>query len=441
MNKFTFLRRMQPAVLLASLALWHVQPATAQTSARSLTQDANRIVVLVNSEPITSADLRGRMARIESSSNTNLPPRAELERQVLERLIVERTQIQWAKEIGIKVDDAMIREAEANIARQNGITPDQLPQRLASMGLTVTAFRNNLRDEITLQRVREREVDNRVRVSEVDIDAYLREHSAATNPAQTALNLAHLLVAVPDNATPQTVATLQAKADDLARRARAGENFAALAREHSEGAERNAGGEMGLRTADRYPPLFLQAVGSASRGAVVGPLRSGAGFHILKVLDKRNANLPDPFLTQTRARHILMIPTAQRNAEATAAQLNRIRAQIAGGQLSFEDAARQFSQDGSAAGGGDLGWANPGQFVPEFEAVMDDLNIGDLSVPTPSRFGVHLIQVVERREVEITDAQRRAWVRNVLREQKEEEAYEEWARDLRARAFVEYRNN
>jgi peptidyl-prolyl cis-trans isomerase SurA len=198
---------------------------------------------------------------------------------------------------------------------------------------------------------------------------------------------------------------------------------------------------MGLRTADRYPPLFLQAVGSASRGAVVGPFRSGAGFHILLVLDKRNANLPEPFVTQTRARHILMIPTAQRNAEATAAQLNRIRSQIAGGQVSFEDAARQFSQDGSAAGGGDLGWANPGQFVPEFEAVMDDLNIGDLSAPTPSRFGVHLIQVVERREVEITDAQRRDWVRNVLREQKEEEAYEEWARDLRARAFVEYRDN
>lgn len=432
---------MQPAVLLASLALLAIQPAAAQNAARSLTQEANRIVVLVNSEPITSADLRARIARIESSNNTNLPPRAELERQVLERLIIERTQIQWAKEIGIRVDDATIREAEANIARQNGITPEQLPQRLASMGLTVSAFRNNLRDEITLQRVREREVDNRVRVSEVDIDAYLLQHSAATNPAQTALNLAHVLVAVPDNATPQTVATLQAKADDLARRARAGENFAALAREHSDGAERNAGGEMGLRTADRYPPLFLQAVGSASRGAVVGPLRSGAGFHILKVLDKRNANLPEPFVTQTRARHVLMIPTAQRNAEATAAELNRIRAQIAGGQLSFEDAARRFSQDGSAAGGGDLGWANPGQFVPEFESVMNDLKPGDLSAPTPSRFGVHLIQVVERREVDITDAQRRAWVRNVLREQKEEEAYEEWARDLRARAFVEYRNN
>lgn len=439
MNKPSVLRYLPGALLAIGLLLSGLQASVAQTSNRS--QETNRIVVLVNSEPITTADLRSRIARIQNSGNTNLPPRAELERQVLERLIVERTQIQWAKEIGIKVDEAMVREAESNIARQNGFSVAQLHARLGEMGNTVATFRNNLRDEITLQRVREREVDNRVRVTEVDIDAYLREHSAATNPAQTALNLAHLLIAVPDNATPSAVATLQARANDLASRARAGEDFATLVRQHSEGAERNAGGEMGLRSADRYPPLFLQAIGSASRGAVVGPLRSGAGFHILKVLDKRNANLPDPFVTQTRARHILLIPTAQRSAEVTAAQLARIRAQIAAGQLSFEEAARQFSQDGSAAGGGDLGWANPGQFVPEFESVMDDLNPGDISVPTPSRFGVHLIQVVERREVEITEAQRRAWVRNVLREQKEEEAYEEWARDLRARAFVEYRDN
>lgn len=433
MNKFS--------VLIAMVTLLSLQPAAAQGGARSPTQEANRIVVLVNSEPITTADVRARVARIESSGNTNLPPRAELERQVLETLIVERTQIQWAETVGIKVDEATLREAEANIANQNGITAAQLPQRLASMGLTLSGFRSGLRDEITLQRVREREVDSRVRVAEVDIDAYLREHSVAVSPSQTALNLAHLLVAVPEGASPQEAARLQAKAEDLAARARAGENFAALAREHSDGSERNAGGEMGLRAADRYPPLFLQAVGNASRGAIVGPLRSGAGFHILRVLDKRNANLPAPFVTQTRARHILMIPTAQRNAQETANQLNRIRTQIAAGQLSFEEAARQFSQDGSAASGGALGWASPGQFVPEFESVMDSLSVGDLSPPTPSRFGVHLIQVQERREVEITDSQRRAWVRNVLREQKADEAYEAWARDLRARAFVEYRNN
>jgi peptidyl-prolyl cis-trans isomerase SurA len=441
MNKSSYLRHLQHALLATSLTLSGLHTAVAQTPTRTVAQEANRIMVLVNSEPITTADLRSRIARIQNTSNTNLPPLAELERQVLERLIVERTQIQWAKEIGIKVDDAMVREAESNIAQQNSLSVAQLHARLSEMGNTIATFRNNLRDEITLQRVREREVDSRVRVTEVDIDAYLREHSAATNPAQTALNLANLLIAVPDNATPSAVAILQTRANELAARARAGEDFSTLARQHSDGAERNAGGEMGLASADRYPPLFLQAIGSASRGAIVGPLRSGAGFHILKVLDKRNANLPDPFVTQTRARHILMIPTAQRSAEATAAQLARVRAQIAAGQLSFEEAARQFSQDGSAAGGGDLGWANPGQFVPEFESVMDDLNPGDISVPTPSRFGVHLIQVVDRREVEITEAQRRAWVRNVLREQKEDEAYEEWARDLRARAFVEYRDN
>lgn len=440
MNNFTFLRPLQLMVLAAALSLLASTPAWAQSPNRAATQDANRIVVLVNSDPITTADLRSRVARIENSDNTNLPPRQELERQVLEQLIVERTQIQWAQEIGVKIDDAVVREAEGNIAAQNGLSIEQLHARLVNMGSTVSAFRQNLRDEITLQRVREREVDNRVRVSEVDIDGYLREHSAATNPAQTALNLAHLLIAVPDNATPSAAAILQARATDLAARARSGEDFATLVSEHSD-ASRNTGGEMGLATADRYPPLFLQAIGSASRGAVVGPFQSGAGFHILKVLDKRNANLPEPTMLQTRARHILMIPSPQRTAEATASQLNQVRSQIVAGRTSFEEAARQFSQDGSAPSGGDLGWASPGQFVPEFESVMVDLNMGDLSAPTPSRFGIHLIQVVERREVDITESQRRAWVRNVLREQKEEEAYEEWARDLRARAFVEYRDN
>jgi peptidyl-prolyl cis-trans isomerase SurA len=440
MNKFTLLRHLQAVLMFAALSLVTAPMAMAQSPNRALAQDANRIVVLVNSDPITTADLRARMARIDNSGNTRLPPRQVLERQVLEQLIVERTQIQWAQEIGIKVDDATIREAEANIAAQNNVSVAQLHARLADMGSTMSAFRQNLRDEITLQRVREREVNNRVRVTEVDIDSYLREHSAATNPAETALNLAHLLIAVPDNATPSATALLQARANDLATRARAGEDFATLVREHSD-ADRNTGGEMGLASGDRYPPLFLQAVGSASKGAIVGPFQSGAGFHILQVLDKRNANLPEPTQVQTRARHILMIPSPQRNSEATASELNQLRSQIVSGQISFEDAARQFSQDGSAPGGGDLGWASPGQFVPEFESVMNDLNSGDLSAPTPSRFGIHLIQVLERREVDITDSQRRAWVRNVLQEQKEDEAYEEWARDLRARAFVEYRDN
>jgi peptidyl-prolyl cis-trans isomerase SurA len=439
MNKPFFLMRW-PFVLLAS-CVWVLvaHPAWGQRLGSAPSQEANRILVLVNSEPITTADLRARVARIENSNNPNLPPRAELERQVLEQLIIERTQIQWAQEIGIRVDDTTVREAEASIAAQNSLSLDQLHARLADMGSSAAAFRNGLRDEITLQRVREREVDSRVRVTEVAIDAYLREHSAATNPSQTMLNLAHLLIAVPDDATPSTVAILQGRASDMAARARAGEDFAALVREHSD-ANREAGGVMGLSTADRYPPLFLQAIGSASRGAIVGPFRSGAGFHVLQVLDKRNANLPEPTLVQTRARHILMIPSPQRSPEDTEAQLRQIRAAIVSGQRTFEDAAREFGQDGTVNTGGDLGWANPGQFVPEFESVMDTLNMGEISAPISSRFGLHLIQVLERREVDITEAQRRSWVRNVLREQKEEEAYEEWARDLRARAFIEFRD-
>ena len=441
MNKSFFLPTLQQMALLLGCVFASGHMAWAQSPQRSLTQDLNRIVVLVNSEPITTADLRGRIARIQNNNNASLPPRAALERQVLERLIVERTQLQQARELGIQVDEASLREAETTIALQNGISVEQLHQQIQSMGLSLSSFRENLRDEITLTRVREREVDSRVRVADLDIDAYLRENSAATNPAQTVLNLSHLLVAVPENASDNELSVLQAQANDLARRARAGEDFSTLVREFSAGSERNVGGEMGLRNADRYPPLFLQAIGSASPGALVGPFRSGAGFHILKVLDKRNANLPPPFINQTKARHILLVPSDQRNPDLTTDQLNQIRAQIAAGALSFEAAARQFSQDSTAAVGGDLGWANPGQFVPEFEAVMDSLTPGELSNPTLTRFGIHLIQVMERRNVEITPSQLRAWVRNVLREQRIEVAYEEWARDLRARAFVEYRNN
>lgn len=438
MNKPSFI------ALWCACVLMVLTPHTfAQSRAASgAIQNANRIVVLVNSEPITMADLRSRMARIQQNNDpADLPPLAELERQVLEQLIVERTQIQAGRDIGIEVDQAAVQEAEVSIARQNGVTLDQLHERVQQMGQTPSAFRTQLRNEIALQRVREREVDGRVRISEVDIDQYLRRHSAVGSPTETALNLAHLLITVPESATPAQIEVFQSHARDLALRARAGEAFSLLAAEFSEGVERNVGGEMGLTTADRYPPLFLQAVGSAERGAVVGPFRSGAGFHILLVLDKRNANLPDPFVMQTRARHVLLTPTAQRNETATAQQLKDVRQQIVRGQLTFEAAAQQYSQDGSAASGGDLGWAAPGQFVPEFESVMNNLALGELSQPTVSRFGVHLIQVVERRQVEMTTTQRRTWVRNVLREQKEEEAYEDWASDLRARAFVEFRDN
>ena len=421
---------------------WPTLPVGAQVSTSpSGVREADRILVLVNSEPITSADLRTRLARIQPPPGGSLPPPDELERQVLEQLILEQTQIQWANEIGLRVDDASVNEAEAQIARQNGLTVPQLHERLRAMGTSPSALRANLRNEILLRQVREREVQSRIRITERDIDAYLQENAALAAPSQTALHLAQILIAAPENADAATLASLEARARDIAQRARQGEDFGALALQFSAGPERATGGQMGLRTADRYPSLFLDAIRNLRRGDIAGPVRSGAGFHVLQVLEKRHVNLPEETIPETRARHILLRPTAQLDEQSAAARLNDIRQQILGGQTSFADAARNVSQDGSARAGGELGWARPGLFVPEFEQVMNQLAPGDISPPFLSRFGVHILQVVERREVEMTPRERREWVRNVLREQRAEAAYEDWARELRARAFIEFRES
>jgi peptidyl-prolyl cis-trans isomerase SurA len=402
-------------------------------------READRILVLVNAEPITSADLRARLALIQPPPGGSLPPPDELARQVLEQLILEQTQIQWAMQTGIRVDDASVDDAEAQVARQNGLSVEQLHQRLRAMGTSPTAFRANLRNDILLQRARARGIESRTRITERDIDAYLQEQAALAAPNQTALHLAQILIAVPENADSSTRAALEARARELAQQARQGQDFAALAQQFSAGPEREAGGQMGLRTADRYPTLFLEAIRHLRRGDVTDPVRSGAGFHVLKVLEKRPLNLPEETLPETRARHILIRPTAQLDERNAAARLSEIRQQIVAGQISFADAARTFSQDGSAREGGELGWARAGMFVPEFEQVMNQLAPGDISTPFLSRFGVHLLQVVERRQVAKTVRERREWVRNRLREQRAEAAYEDWSRELRAQAFIEFR--
>jgi len=437
----------KPTLLAAALWLALAGPAQAQAlraNAAALpttgaVRGAEHIVALVNSEPITSGDVRARLARVQPPEGGSLPPREELARQVLERLIVEKTQLQWAKEIGLKIEDSTVNDAEENVARQNGLTVPQLRERLTSLGLTPDGFRQNLRNELLLQRVREREVDNRVRVTEQEIDAYLREHAGGSTAADAVLHLAQILVAVPENASPAEVDRLRSRAEQFARRAQAGDDFATLAQAFSDGPEKQTGGQMGARPADRYPTLFVEATRALPVGGVTAPVRSGAGFHVLKVLDKRNPKLPDTHVTQTRARHILLRPSAQLPEAAALERLTAMRQQITSGQAKFEDLARAQSQDGSAAQGGDLGWAAPGQFVPEFEQVMNALAPGQVSEPLRSRFGLHLIEVVERRQAEVSRRDQREWVRNVLREEKIERAYDEWASDLRARAYVEYR--
>ncbi|MEO0002807.1 MAG: hypothetical protein RLZZ22_499 [Pseudomonadota bacterium] len=426
-----------------SPAAVNTQPALVTASATSplvvpdaQTLPADHVVALVNSEPVTSHEVLARLARLQTPAGTQLPPRTELLRQLMERLILERVQLQAAAEQGLKIDEAALAQAEENIARQNGLSVEQLHARLKAMGEDGESLRANLRNELLLQRVREREVDSRIRIGEQEIDAYLAEHQG-TELAE--LNLAQLLIRVPEGADAATVERLRLRAEQLARRARTGADFTALVNEFSEAPDKANGGQLGLRGIERYPALFVDVTRGLQTGQIAEVVRSGAGFHVLKLVEQRHAGLSDASYTQTRARHILLRPGDQLSQEAAIARLRELSQRIVNGSARFEELARQYSQDGSASAGGELGWANPGMFVPEFEQAMSRLAPGQLSEPLVSRFGVHLIQVEERRQVPLSAREQREWVRNLLREQKAAEAYETWTRELRARAYIEYR--
>ncbi len=400
------------------------------------------IVALVNSEPVTNSEVRTRLLRVEQQATQQgaaLPARPELARQVMEQLIGERVQLQQAGELGLRVDESTLARAEQSIASQNQLSVEEFRRRVVAEGMDLNALRNELRNQILLQQLHEREVELRVRVSESDIDDFVREQTNSSDVGNLELNLSHILVRVPENATPEQVTALQARAQRVAERARQKEDFAALAREFSEAPERDNGGQFGLRPADRLPELFVTATRDLRAGDIAGPLRSPAGFHVLKLVEKRQASLPDMEVTQTRARHILLRPGPQLSQNEAVARLAQYREQIAGGKATFEALAREHSQDGSASAGGDLGWASPGQFVPEFEQVMNGLQPGAVSAPVVSRFGVHLIRVDERRQTRLSDREQREIARGLVREQKAAAVLETWAQDLRSRAYVEYR--
>ncbi len=405
---------------------------------------ADYIVAVVNSDPITNHEVLARVARVQqqlTQQGTKLPPREVLVREVLERLINEKAQLQVARETGLKVDDVAVDQAELSVARQNQLSLPDMRKRLTQDGIVLSRFREELRDQLLLARVREREVEPRVRVSEQDIDQYLSEQKDSPDATSVEINLAQVLVAVPESASEAQIAALQARAGLVAARARAGDDFTALVREFSDAPDRDrAGGQFGLRDADRYPPLFVEATQSLRAGGIAGPVRSGAGFHVLKVVEKRQTSLPGMTFTQSHARHILLRTGAQQSEAAAVARLADFRRRILAGQGDFAALARANSQDGSAREGGDLGWANPGQFVPEFEQTMDRLAPGQISEPLISRFGVHLIQLLERREARLTEREQRDMVRNLVREKKLDEALATWVQDVRGRAYVELRD-
>ncbi|MEO8279479.1 MAG: peptidylprolyl isomerase [Ideonella sp.] len=444
-------------LLLATAAALLAWPCAAQLRAPATTQSVGNspparvatpstalrgdyILAVVNQELVTAAELALRIQRVRdaaSRAGNALPPEPELRSQVLKALIDERVLVTAARETGQRVDEAEIDRAVANVAGQNQISEVQLRARLQAEGVDYGRFRNNLRDQLLVERTREREVQSRIRITDAEIDAEIaRQHAAAGNA--TEYNIAQILVAVPEGASAAQVMERRMRADSILARVRAGENFEAVARSMSDDSNKEQGGVIGMRPADRLPDVFVSKVKDLQVGAITPELlRSAAGFHVLKLLERRDAAAFR--VTQTRVRHILLRPSAQLSEEAAIRRLAGFKSQIAAGTASFEDLARQNSEDGSAAAGGDLGWMSPGSLVPEFEQAMDELKPGGLSDPIVSRFGVHLIQVLDRRELELDSRQQREQARNALKERKYEAAYQDWLDELRSRAYIEMR--
>ncbi|KQY90439.1 peptidylprolyl isomerase [Pelomonas sp. Root1444] len=427
------MHRFVPLVL--ALAALHV---SAQTPTL---QPGDYIAAVVNQDVVAASEVVQRTEKLRQEARQRgevMPETAGLRKQALEALIEDRVLVTYARENGSKIDEAELDRVVANVAAQNKLTMAQLRERLRADGTDYKSFRENLRDQMMTERVREREVQGRIKITDAEIDAYLDKKRAALEQGGQ-INLAQVLVPVPDGAPASVVEERRARAEAALARIKGGEDFGKVAREVSEDSNKARGGEIGMRPADRLPDIFVAAVKDLKSGQVVPQLlRSGAGFHILKVVERQGAASLTQSM-QTHARHILLRPSAQLTAEVAARRLAEYKRQIETGQAKFEQIAKANSEDGSAEAGGDLGWMGAGGFVPEFEEAMNALPLNGISAPVMSRFGVHLIQVLERRTVEVEMKQLRDQARAALREQKYDEAYQEWVKDLRTKAFVEVR--
>ncbi len=419
------------------------QPNSAASGSKNDTAqpaELDHIIAVVNDDVITRHDLDERYDRAVQqleSRKIPLPPRAVLEKQILERMINDRIQLQFADQSGIKVDDPTLDRAIDRIAAQNQLTPAQFREAVAKEGIPYDKFRADIRDQIILTHLREREVDNKINVTEAEVDAYL--NAQAKQGSDDEYNTAHILISIPENASSEQIQFAHAKAEEALNKIRAGADFAQISASYSNAPNALEGGEMGWRRAAQIPALFSQVLISMKPGETSDILRSNSGFHIIKLIDKRTAD-KTTIINQTHARHILIKTSEVVSAADAKNRLEEIRSKIENGSAKFSDMARQYSNDASASKGGDLGWLSPGETVPEFEHAMDALKPGEISEPVQSPFGFHLIQVLERRQEDVTKERQRILARQAIRQRKIEEAQEEWLRQLRDGAFVEYRN-
>ena len=412
--------------------------ATAQAPGKRIIL-LDRIVAVVNEDVITRRDLDDRMRVVSvqlREQGTPAPPTDVLEKQVLDRMIYTRVQLQFAKETGLRVDDGQLDSAIARIAENNKITPAKLRETLEKDGVSFAKFREDIRDEIVMSRLREREVDNKITVAESEIDNLLNALKSQDGKTEE-FDLSHILVRVPEQASPEQLSDRRARAEKALAQIKAGTDFRQVAASFSDAPDAVQGGAMGWRELARLPSIFAETIKSMSPGEVSAILRSPNGMHIVRLNGRRGQNAP-VIVSQTHPRHIL-IKTSEVVSEGDARErLVKLKERL-DNKADFAELARLQSEDGSASRGGDLGWLSPGDTVPEFEKAMDALKVGEISGPVRSPFGWHIIQIIERRNEDMSKQRERLQARASLREQKADEAYQEWLRQLRDKAFVEFR--
>jgi len=416
------------------------QAATPRPAPRSI----DRIVAIVNDEVVTANELRARarVAEVQLRRQKIQPPSSDvLERQVLERMIVDRAQLQLARETGVRVDDATVNAALGRIAESNGLTLQALRQRLDADGVSFTQFRDDIRQDILLNRLREREVDSRIQISDSELDNFIAAQSGVSADSEE-INVAQILLRVPENSASDRVDSTRARAEELIVQLKGGADFARVAASFSNAPEALQGGELGWRNTDRLPTLFIDAIKGLKPGDVTPVIRSPNGFHILKVLGRRSgvdSKLATGPVQQTHARHILLRVSELMPEPEVKRRLDEMKQRVEVGQIEFGTLARLHSVDPSGSRGGDLGWLYPGDTVPEFEKSMNALKLNEISPPVQSPFGWHLIQVLERRTEQASSDRARQQARQALRDRKADEAYQDWMRQLRDKTYVEYR--
>lgn len=399
----------------------------------------DRIVAIVDQTVITEQELESRIHTLTAQltkKGAELPQENVLRKQILERLISDALQLQYAAQTGLKVDDNQLDKTIERIAEQNQMTVKEFGDALNADGITMAKFRADIRNEITIARLREREVESRVNVSESEIDNFLTTQ-ASSNENRDEFEISHILIRTPEEGSTEDIQKAKAKIDEVTQALQDGASFAKVSASYSDAPNALEGGNLGWKAAAQLPALFLDALKNMQPGDTSPALRSPNGFHILKLTNKRGGNSP-LVIEQTHARHILIKLSEIVSEKDGKQKMDNLKDRLDNGEK-FEVLARQFSEDGTASNGGDLGWVNPGDTVPQFEKAMNELKDNQISEPVRSPFGWHIIQVLERRKQDMSKEAARLKARQEIRTRKADEAYQDWLRELRDRAYVEYR--